>query len=98
MGEGDGGEGEKMEQEKGRGESALQACVSDVIRKCLTRHRGQDRDRWGRPRESKERGEGASRRTASDGRSMTSREFARDYRTPVAWIIVCPPLGLVYYI
>lgn len=26
--------------------------------------------------------ERASRRTASSGRSMTSREFARDYRTP----------------
>lgn len=54
--------------------------VSDVIRKCLTHTTGGDnRDRWGRGEEKR-----ASRRAASAGRSMTSREFARNYRTPVA--------------
>lgn len=41
---------------------------------------GETTDRWGRPREGNDE-ERASRRTASADRSMTSREFARVYRT-----------------
>ncbi|KYM95722.1 hypothetical protein ALC62_13628 [Cyphomyrmex costatus] len=64
------------------------------VRKCLAQHRGQDKtgtggDNW-------QKGEKrASRRTASRGRSMTtSREFRRDYRTPVVCPLVSPPPSL----
>jgi len=74
-----------MKQERDE-EKARQTCVSDVIHKCLTRYRGQDRT-GGDGREQGE--ERASRRTASSDRSMTSCEFARDYRAPV--VNICPP-------
>ncbi|KYM83224.1 hypothetical protein ALC53_06492 [Atta colombica] len=65
------------------------ASNADVIRKCLT-HNTEDRTGTGGDNRQQDE-ERASRRTASRGRSMTtSREFARDYRTPV--VDVCPSL------
>ncbi|KAL0113547.1 hypothetical protein PUN28_012603 [Cardiocondyla obscurior] len=62
--------GAGREARKGRRRERARRAFSDVIRKCLTRHRsGPGGDG------SDEGAERASRRAASGGRSMTSREF-----------------------
>jgi len=75
---------ERTRREHTRGSVCLCVCVCVCVSDVTRRYPTYTETKWPNTHAhtADQDEERASRRTASSGRSMTSREFARDYRTP----------------